>query len=255
MQIDWITVSAQILNFLVLIWLLKRFLYEPVIRAMDRREQRIAERLNEAEQREQIAVDTAEQYRHKSTELEQERNDILAEARLAAETEKKEMLDQARTTAAEARAVWQRQAGQEKEEFLRRLGRQAAEGIEAIARKALSDLAGAELEEQIVHRFIDRLKALDRATRRALAESAGALRIVSTFELDPALRGRLTRAVHEHIAEGLQVDYSQSPELVCGIEITGGGRRLSWNVAHYLHELNTRIDEALSRKETATEAD
>ncbi len=51
MQIDWLTVIAQIVNFLILVWLLKRFLYQPVINAMDQREQRIAERLQKAELR------------------------------------------------------------------------------------------------------------------------------------------------------------------------------------------------------------
>lgn len=255
MQIDWITVSAQIVNFLLLIWLLKRFLYEPVIRAMDRREQRIAERLNEAEQRERIADEAAGQYRDKSSELERGRDDVLAEARLTAEAESRRMLDEARASVAESRASWQRQAWQEKDEFLRLLARHAAEGIEEIARKALADLADAELEERIVHTFIERLEALDRGTRKAMAETEDAVRIASSLELDVALRGRLTRAVHEHIAEGLEVDYAQSPELVCGIEITSGGRRLSWNVAHYLDELRARLDQTLSSTEAAVEAD
>ena len=45
MDVDWITVSAQIVNFLILVWLLKRFLYRPVLNAMNRREQRIHQRL------------------------------------------------------------------------------------------------------------------------------------------------------------------------------------------------------------------
>ena len=52
MAIDWVTVSAQIVNFLLLVWLLKRFLYQPVLSAMDRREQDIAERLGAALNRE-----------------------------------------------------------------------------------------------------------------------------------------------------------------------------------------------------------
>jgi F-type H+-transporting ATPase subunit b len=254
MQIDWITVSAQIVNFLLLIWLLKRFLYGPVIRAMDRREQRIAERLNEAQQRKHIADRTAQEYRHQSSELQRERDEILAEARRAAEIQKKEMLDEARASVAEARISWQRQAHQEKQEFLNNLSRQASESIQAIARKALSDLADAVLEEQIMRTFIERLKDLDKSTRRALAETSDGVRIVSTFELDSTLRARLTRAVHECIADGLDVNYSQAPELICGIEITSGGRRLSWNLAHYLDELSTRIEETLSPMEAAAEA-
>ena len=49
MLIDWFTVAAQAVNFLILVWLLKRFLYKPILGAMDAREQRIASRLRQAE--------------------------------------------------------------------------------------------------------------------------------------------------------------------------------------------------------------
>ena len=62
MAIDWMTVSAQIVNFLLLVWLLKRFLYQPVLSAMDRREQDIAERLGAALDREQQAEAKIQQY-------------------------------------------------------------------------------------------------------------------------------------------------------------------------------------------------
>lgn len=254
MQIDWITVSAQIVNFLLLIWLLKRFLYAPVMRAMERREQLIAERLNEAQEREAVAERVAEEHHRKSDQLERERDEILAEARQAAEALKKEMLDEARASVAEARMSWQRQVQHEKQEFLDNLGRQASLHIQAIARQALSDLADGELEEQIVRTFIERLKGLARSTRGVMAEATDGARIASTFELDSAVRGRLTRAVHECIADGLDVRYEQAPELLCGIEITSGGRRLSWNLAHYLDELGARIEETLSPVETSVEA-
>ena len=61
MLIDWFTVIAQIVNFLVLVYLLKRFLYKPIIKAMDGREQRIAGRLEEADKREEEARQELEQ--------------------------------------------------------------------------------------------------------------------------------------------------------------------------------------------------
>ena len=55
MLIDWFTVLAQIINFLVLVYLLKRFLYGRIIRAMDERERKIALRLEEAQGRKEEA--------------------------------------------------------------------------------------------------------------------------------------------------------------------------------------------------------
>ena len=63
MQIDWLTVSAQLINFLVLVWLLKRFLYRPVMDAMQRREQHIAARIGAAEQQEGLADQRERRYR------------------------------------------------------------------------------------------------------------------------------------------------------------------------------------------------
>jgi len=69
MQIDWFTVVAQIVNFLILVGLLKKFLYGPIIRAMDDRERRIASRLEEANARERQAQEEVQSYRQKREDL------------------------------------------------------------------------------------------------------------------------------------------------------------------------------------------
>jgi F-type H+-transporting ATPase subunit b len=246
MEIDWITVSAQIVNFLILVWLLKRFLYQPVISAMDRREQGIAERLNDAQQREQQADEQIHRYQDKSDELEQQRDEILATAKEEADQQKKQWLSEAREEADEKRDNWQRQANQEKDEFMENLRRQVAESIQTIARKALHDLADAELEEQVVQRFIEQLKSLDKEARKTMADSSEPVRIASAFELGSAARSRLTRAIHEHLAKGIEVDYSKSPEMLCGIELNRGSQRLGWNLADYMEDLEEGINQAFS---------
>lgn len=245
MQIDWLTVIAQIVNFLILIWLLKHFLYRPVIDAMDRREQRIAQRLEEAAAREQAAAELQQGYQHRIEVLDGERAQLLEHAREAAESERHTLLDEARADVAEKRSHWQRQVAEEKEGFLRSLRQHAAESIQSIARRALADLADVELEERIVHSFIGRLAALDKPTRRAMADSTKPLRIATAFALTATLRGRLTRAVHEHIGEGIEVDYSEDSDLLCGIEMTAAGRRLSWTLAEYFEELEKRLQAQL----------
>ena len=245
MQIDWLTVIAQIVNFLILVWLLKRFLYQPVINAMDRREQRIAERLQKAELREQAAVDTTQDYQHKIEALERDRDALMEKTKEAAESARRELLDEARSEVADKRSHWQRQVAEEKQDFLRSLKHQAGESIQTIARRALADLANVELEEQIIQSFIQRLKSLDKESRHALSVAAEPVRVTTSFELDLSVRGRLTRAVHEHIDEDIEVVYSESPDLLCGIELTVSGRRLSWTLADYLEALEQRMQEQL----------
>jgi F-type H+-transporting ATPase subunit b len=250
-NVDWITVSAQIVNFLILVGLLRHFLYQPVMRAMDRREQRIGQRLKDADKREQDANDQAARYQEKQQELERRRQEILDNAETEAERQRRELFDEIRGEAAQVRASWQRQVQQEKAEFLATLRREAAQVIQTAMRKALHDLADAALEDQIIHSFVAKVKNLDSKTRRALVDDAEPVRIASAFELDSTARGRLTRAVHEHLKAGVDVAYEQSPALVCGIELSGGGRRLSWNLNSYLDELSARVHDSFSSTELA----
>lgn len=249
MAIDWITVSAQIINFLILVWLLKRFLYQPVMRAVTRREQRIAEQLNEAETRAQRADEHALQYQAQIEKFEQQREGLIAKARQEIEQNKRRMLDEAREEVNRIREQWQQQIDLEKEAFLNQFRQHAADVIQMLARKALADLANTSLEEQIIHSFIHRLKTLDRESLTMLADISEPMQIVTTFKLDETLRTHTTRAIQEYFPQTIDVEYSESSGLLCGIECTIGGQRLSWHVADYLTQLNHQVEEAFAAAE------
>jgi F-type H+-transporting ATPase subunit b len=254
MQIDWITVSAQIVNFLILVWLLKRFLYHPVIDAMDQREQRIADKLDQAQQREREAAAQIQQYQDKANSLDQRSEQLLKQAGEQAEQEKQTMLEQARTDVAASREQWQLQVQQEKNDFLQKLRLQSAETVQLIARRALGDLANQSLEQQVIDAFIQRLESLDDDQRQALHDATGPVQVNSAFDLAPALRGKLTRAIHAQLAGEVDVNYAQVPRLICGIELGRGEQRLGWNLDDYMHKLSAQVEETLNPGPSASRA-
>jgi F-type H+-transporting ATPase subunit b len=243
MQIDWITVSAQIVNFLVLVWLLQRFLYRPVLQAMGRREQRIADRLDDAERRESEADERIREFEAKREALDREREDILSQAREAADRERRKLRDAARDDVDAQRRQWQEQLEQEQREFADGLRSRTRDTVQRIARRALGDLADAGLEERIVDGFIGRLEDAGQDLRDAFAGGDGPLRIHTSFELEPAVRSRLTHILHEQIDADLVVEFDRDEELLCGIELRRTDYRLGWNLAHYLDELGDRLDQ------------
>jgi F-type H+-transporting ATPase subunit b len=250
MSIDWITVSAQIINFLLLVWLLKRFLYQPILGAMERREERVNARLSEAQTREQAANDKVQDYEEKTTKLEQQRDKLMAIAQQEATQQKNQLLDAARREVNDQRDNWARQANTEKDEFLSNLRRQTAQAIRAIATKALFDLANTALEEQVSQSFLEQLKSLDKDARRTLADTDGPIQVYSASELDSTVRRRLTRTIHDCLTEGVAVEYKLSPELLCGIELVRGNQRLGWNLAEYMAALDSHINEAFSSNQS-----
>jgi len=249
MQIDWLTVAAQIVNFLILVYLLKRFLYKPVTDAMARREERVAARLNEGEEREEQAVHERERLHQRLAELEQRRDRIMQQARDEAEEERRRLMDEAREQSDAARKRWQQQAEDEKGRFLDDLRHRTLEGFETLARKALADLAEAQLEAQMVRAFVARLREIDEDSRRALAKGAAAdgddLIVTTSFELDDSGRESLTDAIQQQLGSDMGISYQQSPDLLCGVELRAGGRRLGWTLADYLDRLEAGIEDIL----------
>jgi len=158
MLIDWFTVGAQALNFIILVWLLKRFLYKPILGAVDAREKRIAAELADAAARKAEAQKERDAYEHKNAEFDRQRAALLAKATQEADAERQRLLDEARK-AADALAAKRREALQSDAANLNQaIRRRAEQEVFAIARKALADLASTSLEECMVDLFARRLR-------------------------------------------------------------------------------------------------
>src|SRR5208282_2974056 len=99
MLIDWFTVGAQALNFLILVWLMRRFLYKPVLHAIDEREKRIAAELADAAAKKAEAAKERDEFQHKQAEFDQQRAALLKQATDEAAVERHRLLDVARQAA------------------------------------------------------------------------------------------------------------------------------------------------------------
>src|SRR5271167_1404309 len=99
MLIDWFTVGAQALNFIILVWLLKRFLYKPILNAVEARENRIAAELADADAKKAEAQKERDEFQHKNEEFDQQRAALLSTATAQAKAECQRLLDEARKAA------------------------------------------------------------------------------------------------------------------------------------------------------------
>lgn len=242
MTIDWVTVSAQVVNFLILVWLLKRFLYRPVLRAMDRREQGIRQRLEEADEREAEAEARLEDYRDRQADLERRRDALLRQAEEEAARSKQRWLEDARVEVAQRRQEWQRQLDEERQALLQRLGQRSLAALEALARQTLQDLAGTRLEARAIEVFIERLAELDAESRRRLGRGEGPLQVATAFDLSPEEQARLEQALQEQLGPSLEVHFARSTSLICGLELVRDGCRLGWSLADHLDALHERLE-------------
>lgn len=242
MLIDWFTVIAQAVNFLILVWLLKRFLYAPILNAIDSREKRIAAELAEADANRLAATAVRDEFRLKLDEFDAQRTGLFNSVKVDAAAQRQQLLESARSEADRLRQRQQQQLLSEYRSLSDELGRRTQREVFAVARKVLTDLAGVGLEERMVEVFVQRLQALDVAVYQDMAALSSPVLIRSAFELSPKLRARIEAAVQTVLGRGLPVGFEIVPDLISGIELVTQGRKIAWSVADYLSALENDVN-------------
>lgn len=255
MLIDWFTVGAQVVNFIVLVWLLKRFLYKPVLNAIDSREKRVAAELANAELQMAEAKKSRDDLQAKGDAFDAERGALLAKAILGAKMEAERLLGNAREAA--DTLTLQRNAARRSEtaRLSGELSRLAAAESINIARAALKDIAGADLEARICEVFVRRLRGMDSPTKESLGilltGSADMPVATSSFELSSVDKNAIQTALNETFSADIHLRFELSPNAIGGIELSAGGERVSWTINDYLKTLKERAAALLSTQSVA----
>lgn len=256
MLIDPFTVVAQIVNFLILVALLKHFLYGPITRAMTQREQTIAEQLEHAEQQETLALQETEKLQQMQRDFAAHREQRMAQLRSQLEDQRLTLLEAVEDEVEAARSRWFRALEQEKTTALRAFRQQAAYQLSQTIRQVLQDLADATLEQQMLTVFQRRLNQLPSAERQilhaALTQADGTpILIRSSFPLAAASQTALTHGLQALTPETtIQPHFDLDPALGCGIELVAPGYKLAWNLDTYLDALEHNLAIALEQPES-----
>jgi F-type H+-transporting ATPase subunit b len=252
MIIDWYTVMFQVINFLVLVFLLRRFLYGPIIEMMEEREMKIVQREEVAAAKASEAEVEARTYQQKVAALRNRDEELLAEAKEGAENERRTLLESTRREVEETRKRWHQEVYREQESFMHelrsRVGRQAC----LIARQCLQDLADIKLETMIWDVFSKKIKQLSSEEFPRLQEAfSQKKRVIVSSSFKPTeerLQG-LSSFLEEHFEQNVQLTHQTNSELICGVELEVGGYRIAWSVDEYLEGVEKEILGHLHRSE------
>lgn len=252
MQIDWFTFSAQIINFLILLWLLRKFLYGPLLNVMKDREEKISSRLEEASRKLEEAESRSREYQEKLDELEKQQSTWLDEAKEEAESFKLELMQEARNEVEQVRSKWMKAVEREKEMFLEELEEQSFQKIIGIVEHMVSDLADRSLEKQAINRFINRIKGMKEEDRKEIINAVDAdhLEVATAYPAEEEDRKEIDDAIRRLLDSEKECRYTHDPELGFGIELRSNGWKIGWNMKGYLEELKSEINTVFSQLET-----
>jgi F-type H+-transporting ATPase subunit b len=247
MHIDWFVLLAQIVNFMILVWLLKFFLYGRIVKAIDERQARLAAAKDEADRRKNEAEAASKEYENKNRSLDERMSAMLDDARIKADAERAVLAERARNEVDELKKAWKDTLTSEKTAFLNDLKSRAGSHVQESVKKILHDLADVSLEERIVLAFMDKLKNADAETLEMLKQTdlEAGVTVRTSFEVEEELEKTLVRYLKSLVAEGVPLIHEVVPDEIAGIELVSLGKKISWSVGEYLDDLKQRFSEAL----------
>lgn len=249
MHIDWFVFFAQIVNFLILVFLLKKFLYNRIIKAMENREKLIVSRYDEAEALKKEAEKSKALLEEKNRALAEKQEEMVNQMIKAVENQKKDLLEKARQDVDAVRERWRETMNREKDSFLQDLRKRAGVQIYNTVRRILQDMADAGIEGQIVRVFIRKIENMDDKKRAIINESmvkgGNGIIIQSSFPIDPELRNVIRDTLKRHMENIPEIQYEITGDVISGIELRASGHKLAWSFGDYLETLEEDFAHAL----------
>ena len=234
MELNWSTFALEIVNFLILVWLLARFLYRPVMNIIDRRQQEIRKQLSaadaarkEAESLRQNHQDTLTAWDREKTAARKQLQDVIAAERRQLLEEMQRDIDQEREKAG---ILNERQMEDAKNNMARAALQQGA----IFCSRLFSRLADPELEAAIVDMVIADLDTLPPAQREQLKKNHGAnsngIIVYSAFSVTDQKKAILDQKLAAVTGTSVRCSYKHAPELIAGLRIKVGAWQLQANL-------------------------
>jgi F-type H+-transporting ATPase subunit b len=245
----WFTIAAQAVNFLILVGLLKHFLYQPILSAIDQREKGIAAQLASAVAKEADAQKEQDDFNQKNEAFDQQRTSLLTKATDDAKTERQRLIDQARKDADALTA--KRQAGlqAEQKQLNQEILSWTQKQVFSIARKTLADLSTPSLEEAMTESFIVRLKGLTGPHKDlmtlALGKQTGPAVVRTAIQLPSIQQAKIEAAIQQTFHPTIPITFQTMPEVISGVELSANGQKVSWTIASYLTTLEQSAGDLL----------
>lgn len=223
MEFSWVTFLLEAINFLVLVWLLKRLFYAPVKRVIAKRQAAIEQKLQSAQQARAEADQLNLQYQERLRDWEAEKKDKREALLTELAAEKDRQLKEMETSVSAAQEKAQAHAEQNSAQRRAEEEKQAIRLALAFTSQLFRDLACPQLEEKIVDRTIAQIASSRGAFFPARASVPSGhpvrVRVRSAYPLEETQRAALDQLIRDSIGETDGVTFALDPQLIAGLEI------------------------------------
>jgi ATP synthase F0 subunit b len=231
MTFSWWTFALQAVNFLILVWLLRRFLFKPVTAIVARRKEEIARGMAEVSAEKQTALNLQRDLQAQRTGIEAERQKAIDEQRAQLAAESKKVIDEARAEAQKIREQAATQISAERATASQELFSGTIELAVNLAERLVREVALPSIDNAFLTRVLDYLDHLSAAERAALVSHLGANLVVVTtaHPLGAREEAEWREQLGKRIGAAAGIEFKGDPALIAGAEITFPSAILRFN--------------------------
>jgi len=259
MIIDMFTVVAQIINFLILVLLLKKFLFNRIVGIIDEREEQIKEQIDSAAQQQKEAEEEIKKQRKIREKMEVNWDNDLAQMKKELQAKREKMMEEARQAVSEEEKNWRNSIAKQRDAFLRELKKSSCQQVCQISRKVLADLANEKLEDQLIDSFLQQLEdAKDNNGQGFLLSDLNTkkeVEINTAFQLQKKEKEKITNKLKNLLQDEINISFKESEDLICGIELRAKGKKISWSIESYLNSLEKNLQKLFEEVENQQDID
>jgi F-type H+-transporting ATPase subunit b len=238
LKIDWTTLIFQTINFLVLVAILSKFLFRPVLRIIEQRRQEVQSRLDDAAREQTEGKLLKEQYQAQLALADEQRSELLARAKTEAEMERDKTIQEGEEYARNRKEQTDKYLARRSEQALVDSRNEIIETALSLSDRMLSDIANSELSQSYVDRFMKEMLSMgsDEKERLRTAAKDGVV-IVSAYPITAHQEQEITA-----LLGGNAASYQEDRSLLAGVSIQAGDICLDGSLKGQLKEIRARME-------------
>ncbi len=244
MKFDIWTFLFQVINFIVLLFILKRLLYRPVRQILEKRRELIRESVENAEKTRLEAAELKEKLQAEMRGQETVRNRLFDEMRGTVLEEKKKLLaeaeKEAETRIERALALF----AVEKSGFERDLKKNAVDAVSVYATSLLRDIADEELHRALWRRLLGKLGEMARTIGEGgIKENTVEIEVFSAYPLTAEEVTLLKSGMESQLARPVAVSTAVDEALIAGVRIRSRDMVYDASLAGQVNAFGVRLAE------------
>jgi F-type H+-transporting ATPase subunit b len=249
MEIDLITLIAQILNFLVLLWVLKKLLYKPLLTAMANRKKDIIKAIEDAEKKQKEAMGLKEENEKMLEDIREQKNELLKKAEEEIEKEKEVMAQKLKDEQEITRAEFKELMEIEKQRFIKEVNKVVANKFAKFSKTVFSDLSNTDIEAQAVEVFLKKIKDLKKAEIEKINTSAkvnnGKITIATSHDLSKEVANKIKNSLKKIGVKYTTIKFEKDSEIILGVNLKADSYVIAWDLKEFLNSFKKELTKIL----------